>query len=670
MQEKVCRVKVHNDHITKITCATPENAIAELIWNALDADATVVDVLFEKSQLNGVDAIIVKDNGVGFSMEQAYSFFESLGGSWKFLQGKSPAGRFLHGKEGQGRFKAFSLGKWVDWHVNYKSSNSNENILFVITANRDKLNEFLVKEVEKNDAKKGGVVVRISELSKQFKILNSEVALEKLLPIFALYLKNYPHIRITVSGGVIDVSKAIKKTFSIELERIEYEGEEYPFDLEIIEWIDVDVKEIWYCNYGGFPIVKYNKQIRGIGEYSFSAYLKSEFFSVLNKENKLSLGDLNDALQVITEKAIKAIKDYFIQRNLQEGQEQIRNWKSENVYPYKEEAQTPIEVAERQIFDIVAVKLHESLPSQYATDQKGKAFHLRMLRQVIESSPEDLQNIITEVLNLPTKSREELSEILQDISLTGIINASKLVADRLKFITGLEFILFDEEGKKSLKERSQLHRMIAENTWIFGPEFAVSVDDQSLTEVLRKHHEKFDSEIIIDEPVKRVDGTVGIIDLMLSRSIPSPREDEIEHLVIELKAPKVKVGQSECSQIKSYAFSVIDDPRFANLKARWNFWIISNEIDNYTKMELSQENRRNGVLFRKSGEVDVTVWVKTWSQVIKENKHRLEFVREKLNYGVDSKDGIQYLRKVYSQFLKGVVIDGEYLVEPETTICR
>ena len=99
------------------------------------------------------------------------------------------------------RFKAFSLGKWVDWHVNYKSSNSNENILFIITANRDNLNEFLVKEVKKNDAKKRGVVVRISELSKQFKILNSEVALDKLLPIFALYLKNYPQIRITVSGG-------------------------------------------------------------------------------------------------------------------------------------------------------------------------------------------------------------------------------------------------------------------------------------------------------------------------------------------------------------------------------------------------------------------------------------------------------------------------------------
>ncbi|NTU74377.1 type I restriction enzyme HsdR N-terminal domain-containing protein, partial [Candidatus Roizmanbacteria bacterium] len=360
-------------------------------------------------------------------------------------------------------------------------------------------------------------------------------------------------------------------------------------------------------------------------------------------------------------------KEYFTERILQEGQELIRKWKSEDVYPYKDDAQTPIEVAERQMFDIVAVKLHESLPSHEAADKKGKAFHLRMLRQVIESSPEDLQNIIAEVLNLPSKSREQLSELLKDISLTGIINASKLVSDRLKFITGLEYLLFDEAGKKSLKERSQLHRMIAENTWIFGPEFTVSVDDQSLTEVLRKHRIKLGLDIIIDEPVKRIDGTVGIVDLMLSRSIPCNREDEIEHLVIELKAPKVKIGESECSQIKSYAFAVINDPRFTSLNARWNFLIISNEMDEYAKMETNQENRKQGVIFRKSGSPDLTVWAKTWSQVIKENKYRLEFVRDKLNCDVDKKDGIQYLRKVYSQFLKGVVIDGECLISSDET---
>jgi hypothetical protein len=51
-----------------------------------------------------------------------------------------------------------------------------------------------------------------------------------------------------------------------------------------------------------------------------------------------------------------------------------------------------------------------------------------------------------------------------------------------------------------LKERSQLHRMIADNnTWIFGEEFNLTVDDQSLTEVLRKHRKLIGENIVIEK---------------------------------------------------------------------------------------------------------------------------------------------------------------------------
>ena len=101
-----------------------------------------------------------------------------------------------------------------------------------------------------------------------------------------------------------------------------------------------------------------------------------------------------------------------------------------------------------------------------------------MLRQAIENSPEELQLILGEVLKLPKRKQEELAELLRDVSLSAIISAAKIVADRLKFLTGLESILFDTESKKRLKERSQLHRIIAQNCWLFGEEYNLSVDDQ------------------------------------------------------------------------------------------------------------------------------------------------------------------------------------------------
>ena len=75
------------------------------------------------------------------------------------------------------------------------------------------------------------------------------------------------------------------------------------------------------------------------------------------------------------------------------------------------------------------------------------------------------------MLNLPERKLQELAKLLEDADLANIIGASKLVADRLKFLHGLEALLFTPDMKMHLKERSQLHRLLAENTWAFGEEF-------------------------------------------------------------------------------------------------------------------------------------------------------------------------------------------------------
>src|SRR5207248_1860233 len=134
-------------------------------------------------------------------------------------------------------------------------------------------------------------------------------------------------------------------------------------------------------------------------------------------------------------------------------------------------------------------------------------------------SPEELQLILDEVLKLPKRKQAELAELLRDVSLSAIISAAKIVADRLKFLTGLETILFDPDAKKRLKERSQLHKIIAQNCWLFGEEYNLSVDDRSLTEVLRKHRKILGDDTVIDEPVKHISKDRGIVDLMVSRAI-------------------------------------------------------------------------------------------------------------------------------------------------------
>jgi hypothetical protein len=110
-------VRVNADQFDKLARRTqPIAAVAELIWNGLDAEARRVQVEIERNDLEGVEKIVVRDDGHGMSNSLAQRDFEFLGGSWKKTSATSRNGlRALHGKQGEGRFRAFALGSEVVW---------------------------------------------------------------------------------------------------------------------------------------------------------------------------------------------------------------------------------------------------------------------------------------------------------------------------------------------------------------------------------------------------------------------------------------------------------------------------------------------------------------------------------------------------------------------------
>jgi hypothetical protein len=207
--------------------------------------------------------------------------------------------------------------------------------------------------------------------------------------------------------------------------------------------------------------------------------------------------------------------------------------------------------------------------------------------------------------------------------------------------------------------------MIADNnTWIFGEAFNLTVDDESLTAVLRKHRKLIAADTIIDQPVKRIDGKTGIVDLMLSRSVPQNHADEREHLVVELKRPSVKIGADEITQIKKYAFTVADDERFRSLRTRWSFWVVSNDLDSYARVEARQKGKNPGQIFQsESGNIEV--WVKSWAEIIAECKSRMKFAQDHLQANVDRENSLKYLKRTYAKYLAGVVEDEPLLRSDE-----
>src|SRR5205814_9466335 len=91
-------------------------AAAEMIWNALDAEANQVEVEIQTNDIGGVERVIVRDDGHGMPAASCGSYFGDLGGSWKATARVSPnLHRTLHGRSGQGRLRAYALGQHVRW---------------------------------------------------------------------------------------------------------------------------------------------------------------------------------------------------------------------------------------------------------------------------------------------------------------------------------------------------------------------------------------------------------------------------------------------------------------------------------------------------------------------------------------------------------------------------
>jgi hypothetical protein len=175
---------------------------------------------------------------------------------------------------------------------------------------------------------------------------------------------------------------------------------------------------------------------------------------------------------------------------------------------------------------------------------------------------------------------------------------------------------------------------------------------------LKAHRDKLDPDLVIDDPVKVINKARGIVDLMLSRAQRRHRHNDLEHLVIELKAPKVKITAHHLMQIEGYALAVEEDARFNRVDGlRWHFWIISDEYNKEVEARIKNGPDPLRRLIQKGARV--SVGVKTWGEILEENNARLQFVKEKLEHRVDDGQALAYLQERHREFLEGILIEGE-----------
>lgn len=287
------------EHLGVKMYSTLPPALAELISNAYDADASEVEIKFHEQ--NGVPvSITVRDNGCGMSFDDIQDKFLSIGRDRREKDGDifSPKyGRLPTGKKGLGKLALFGIAKEITIDT-AKHSKRNRFVLDwdTLYSSEGKYNPKVEVSNEDTD-RKDGTVIRLRKLKRKSKF-DSESIADGLARIF-ITEENFK-IRLNKTGGldneVIDVDSSrrygqIYKQFSWRKP-----------DLEIGEYDHSENVEFEFIT--SEKPIKPNSGLRGITIFSrgklvnapefFSDSTSSHFFSYLTGWIKADFIDLFD----------------------------------------------------------------------------------------------------------------------------------------------------------------------------------------------------------------------------------------------------------------------------------------------------------------------------------------------------------------------------------------
>ncbi|QGN49000.1 DNA mismatch repair protein [Micromonospora sp. WMMC415] len=619
----------------------PIAAIAELVWNGLDANATYVKVELERTLTGAVDRIIVSDNGEGISPSQAEESFREYGDTWKSRQTHTSGHqRILHGQNGEGRLYTLALGEQFAW--NSVATVDGRNVRTRITGTRNRPTIWNIEDPTETGDSAGTVVTITVPQGKRHRALESSDAPDNLAARLAFYLKAYPGIKVEYDGVILNPENIIQDVVDLRLELpSEYISESPPI-VTFVEWkTRTTDRKMLICNAQGIALAEYGEDWND-PVVSFTPYLRWRGFSDMSVED-IHMLPMTHA--VLLHAAEQAIRKHASRRRVEISGQVVEQLKTEGLYPYDTTELSPTQVVERQTFDLVVTVARAALPPRGAPRQLS----VNLIQAALERDPSDLHSILDRVLSLSPQERAHLGRLIDDTQLSSIISATNTIVDRLNFIGGLRKLLADPQLRRELREVDQLHPMIAKNLWLFGEEWTLARTEVGLTAVLREHLGRLGQDVALEgdlERVARSDGRSGRVDILLYRGIGDERQNE--RLIVELKRPTVKVGRQELDQVKSYARAIVEDPQYRGVKCKWKFVLATYEYKDSIKRDIRQRDKPPGLA---DDQEEYGVWVMHWGEILDAAERKLSFFRKQLEYEATDERVTRYLRESYQEFI-------------------
>jgi len=361
-------------------------------------------------------------------------------------------------------------------------------------------------------------------------------------------------------------------------------------------------------------------------------YIETDLFTTDLFRNALleTFGD--EELQNLKSFIRDTLNEFFKERNKSFG-DFLTKLSNDAANPFIQKK--PVSETHELVFNKIAYLVE----SEYKILDKGDKIRI-LVYELIDSSIRNgnVEGLFTRLIKMKEKTMDKFHSLMETTEIESVIHFSSQVAEKIEFINFLHDITYGEVSK-ILRERSQLHKIIEKQLWLFGEnytgtpflwsdrriggiftEIRTGVMDYELTEA--------DENLIVSDNADFND----ITDLFFYNE-KMVGDNEKEYMIVELKAPKCNLSQKELAQIDRYAYQIESAAGLPTERTKYKLILISSDVTAFAKSKLKSARERfeKPFLYDKKTERDIEVYVMTWAELIEMNKRRLNYLSSALN---------------------------------------
>lgn len=381
--------------------------------------------------------------------------------------------------------------------------------------------------------------------------------------------------------------------------------------------------------------------------YIESPMLNTDLFRNLDLET-LGEAEVNNLKNTIKE----TVNDFFKAKN-KRFEKFLKNLEKDKYYPYQNNGH-PASASQEVLFKKVAYLLEDE-HKLIQRDDKIRNFLYPLLDKAIGNG--NIEYIFKKILKLSEESLEKFHNLLEKTDLEDVVHFASVVANKREFLDFLHELTYGEISKH-LKERSQLHKIVEDELWLFGENYNGTPklwSDKKIGNILVELREKyFDYEPTAeDENLIEIDdrGLNDITDLFFFNEKITD-SDVKEIMVVELKAPKCAISKKELNQIDEYAFTIEQHSALPSEKVKYKLILISARLTKFAKSQVKSRRINfpdNPFLYDIKTEKNIEVYVMEWSELIEQNNRKLGYLSNKLN--IKDKSVKKKFEKEYAELI-------------------